>query len=568
VVTPPYLNGHAISKEPDYRMNQQLIYSEIPAAPKFTTQALMPSQGSTPSQMFTNSSVTLVNTNANHPSPNRNALNSEQDATVKAELSITAAAIESVRESNAVLMEQLHLLQGQNKKLQAQLDKRDKEIAQLHSQMQVMIKKRQAVASQASAPVPSEQSSNYWSLLLLLALAAGGGFAYWYLKLRDSEVKEAPYVPSALNEPQILKVSDKLISEQNIEESSQSLSEPAVSEPIKTINIHPSKDSVDDASDNITEKTSVHSESLASTEKNTSSQSISYEPLDIKGAVPDDINKMSNQPHNDSQELSEEPVYELSSKETLKNNKINDLVPNDPSEENNVLSEVSPQPSPLASDKIKTVENKADEESPSFDLEFESGLHQLIPEVTSPKATVSDKKEYDDQTLDFVSSPLVDQNIKTDNKEDITKSPETISDQGAVPLDEITLDTQKIDFNPVPVSEKESTDKDFDPSIADFFADNNLNENKEDHNSINKLSNEQDEQKVSSAEEDMTDPLQKTSHPLKSKAALDTLLSLAKTYIGMDDTDSAISSLGEVMEFGNKTQKAEAKKLLDEIKSK
>lgn len=55
---------------------------------------------------------------------------------------------------------------------------------------------------------------------------------------------------------------------------------------------------------------------------------------------------------------------------------------------------------------------------------------------------------------------------------------------------------------------------------------------------------------------------------LKSQKALDTLLALAKTYIGMEDIESALNSLNEVMEHGSKSQKAEAQRLIDEIHGK
>ncbi|HHT0607927.1 TPA: FimV/HubP family polar landmark protein, partial [Legionella anisa] len=55
---------------------------------------------------------------------------------------------------------------------------------------------------------------------------------------------------------------------------------------------------------------------------------------------------------------------------------------------------------------------------------------------------------------------------------------------------------------------------------------------------------------------------------LKSQKALDTLLALAKTYIGMEDIESALNSLNEVMEHGSKSQKEEAQRLIDEIHGK
>jgi pilus assembly protein FimV len=56
--------------------------------------------------------------------------------------------------------------------------------------------------------------------------------------------------------------------------------------------------------------------------------------------------------------------------------------------------------------------------------------------------------------------------------------------------------------------------------------------------------------------------------PAKSKAALETLLALAKTYIDMGDIETAKQSLEEVLDFGSKTQKLEAKRLLATLGSR
>lgn len=55
---------------------------------------------------------------------------------------------------------------------------------------------------------------------------------------------------------------------------------------------------------------------------------------------------------------------------------------------------------------------------------------------------------------------------------------------------------------------------------------------------------------------------------LKNTKALDTLIALAKTYMGMEDTESALHSLNEVLEHGTESQKEEAQRLINEIKGK
>ncbi len=56
--------------------------------------------------------------------------------------------------------------------------------------------------------------------------------------------------------------------------------------------------------------------------------------------------------------------------------------------------------------------------------------------------------------------------------------------------------------------------------------------------------------------------------PTKSKVALETLLSLAETYIGMDDIEAARQSLEEVLEHGSEAQRLEAQRMLDTLPPK
>jgi pilus assembly protein FimV len=60
-------------------------------------------------------------------------------------------------------------------------------------------------------------------------------------------------------------------------------------------------------------------------------------------------------------------------------------------------------------------------------------------------------------------------------------------------------------------------------------------------------------------------PENDTEKPVKSKAALETLLALSKTYIEMDDIETAKQSLQEVLDGGNEKQRKAAEQLLDEL---
>jgi len=56
-----------------------------------------------------------------------------------------------------------------------------------------------------------------------------------------------------------------------------------------------------------------------------------------------------------------------------------------------------------------------------------------------------------------------------------------------------------------------------------------------------------------------------TAEPLKSKIALDIMFDLAHKYIVVGDTEAGRQSLIEILEYGTASQKAKAKKLLQQL---
>lgn len=116
-----------------------------------------------------------------NPLPHLLPANAVPNETLKAEISITTAAVDSLRESNSALMEQLHVMQTENKNLHTQLEARDKEIKLISNQIQVMKKERMALEAANS----SQNSGSSWPWLFLLMLVGGGGaaaFGYWKRK--------------------------------------------------------------------------------------------------------------------------------------------------------------------------------------------------------------------------------------------------------------------------------------------------------------------------------------------------------------------------------------------------
>ncbi|KTD67646.1 FimV protein [Legionella santicrucis] len=176
VLSPPYMIGQTSN------INLPIEYSQIPPVPKFSDSTLPVSNQTQPES----TSVSLL------PSlENQKQISYEQSKTLNAEISITTAAVDSLRESNALLTEQLSLLQTHNKKLQKQLDVRDKEIASLHKQIQMLIQER--IAGQNSSGFFNGMLFNLGSLIILLLIATGAGsIAFYYFKHREEKKNNIP----------------------------------------------------------------------------------------------------------------------------------------------------------------------------------------------------------------------------------------------------------------------------------------------------------------------------------------------------------------------------------------
>ncbi|MBI2786642.1 MAG: fimbrial protein FimV, partial [Legionella longbeachae] len=164
VLSPPYTISQTFNAYP------VVEYSQIPPVPKFA-DTIIPSF---------NQSTLLPSLKQ------QKQMRTEQGRTLKAEISITTAAVDSLRESNALLIEQLNFLQTQNKKLQKQLEVRDKELHVVRNQLHIMMKERIATAGQTSSS--NDTSSNFWLLFILLFAAVGsGGIAFYYFKRREQK---------------------------------------------------------------------------------------------------------------------------------------------------------------------------------------------------------------------------------------------------------------------------------------------------------------------------------------------------------------------------------------------
>ncbi len=421
VLAPPYITGQVSPVTP-------VAYSQIPPAPKFP--------GATASMLNQNLPEFIMPSSI--PSLEKQ-VSPEQSRTLKAEISITTAAVDSLRESNALLTEQLSLLQAQNKKLQKQLDVRDKELQLTRKQIQTLMKEHIAIAGQRSATNISNQTDDFWILLILLFVAGGGCIAaFYYFKQRDLRKKQSPITTGSST----LIASSHPASTQSIMSSKEEL---VRKEPLEEV------------------KSELKSEPGLSPESHSEFKSepgLNVEPelktrteleLDSTLAISSPMEKMNieSDVSCESTATDEEPLLEII-----------------PAEEEN-------ESSIQTNEEQKSLKDKSDNL-----LEFESGLHYLLTEKPATKEN---------------------------------NAQEQISDEG--------------------------NGLDFTFSVADI-------------------------------EQTQKDDESKKLINLKNQKALDTLLALAKTYIGMEDTESALNSLNEVMEHGSKSQKEETQRLIDAIHEK
>lgn len=566
----PYTGGAPVI-QPQPMKEQQVLNSEIPAVPHVGTSSI-PSTGT--AQLINANSAVHID-NQTQSNQNTKAQQNEEDSTAKAEIAITTAAIESVRESNALLMEQLHLLQDQNKTLQKQLAKRDKDMELMRTQMQVIMKERLSAAAQTSTPPEEEGSSSYvWPFLFLLLIAAGGGgYAFWFFKRKEDEVDDAypistPLAPtpkSTEDEPPTIQKMESsfapLLTAMPEEASNSSELEPVPQEeqpvelpeeipqpeelpkelppeelPSTPIELPPTPEEIPEehAEVRITPELTVPAEreedsiemtleSLSSTEETISISNNEAEVDFFKAIdIPVTDEKPAHLKSNTLQTVDEEPLEAIEFSAT-------------------------PTPEVVETTSVLSEAESVDDGEPL--LEFESGLHQNVDEKTNNIATEDDPNQL--EGIDFVSSWTPESSrtiINIDNQPPVNlELDSTVTDFFSDSAE--SSETEAKTETEVPAASKEIQEE------SAFLADFTDSVNQEEPIAIEMAAEE-------ASEDTETPPL------VKSEKAFDTLLALAKTYIGMDDFDSAQPALEEIVQYGSATQKEEAARLLDEIKNK
>lgn len=382
-------------------------------------------------------------------------------AKIKAEMDIATSAIESVREANALLIDQLRSLQADNKRLQQQLAKREQAMDELREQIRVIIA-RQGVGGQVSQQSLTAEQGSVWPwILFLLILGTGGGFAYWWLRVRPK-----PEEPTS----------------------------PPVNVMIAPIS--PAAESKEAVESEIKEEKATPSEKIV----------VPKQEDEVLVNAPDIETK--NVPPVEEPTL-EEPKPAVLEKKDSEEEHLLEFEPASAMEE-------KPLPAKVKEKKAKAAEKENDDQGLEFVVEPIEPPAKEKPEPKSKQSKKTEKKvsdlEKEDEGLAFVITPIEPEKEMPPAKKSKKKVEEEIDDEG-------------LEFVLEPEVEEESPTK--------------------------KQAKNQDQEAG--------------SKPVKSNVALDTLLGLAKAYIGMEDYEAARQSLEEVLEHGNDKQKLEAKSLLKEV---
>ena len=422
---------------------------------------------------------------------------------------------------NSVVQSQLVALQSKNKKTQ-ELAEKNKAVHSIRHQLSSSGKNQPKQA----APLPNSSSDDLffsnWPLWALLALLIGGSLCAWRLKKKKQLEEEDVMNATSESESFITKLEptvDIFEPQAEVLETQAEISEQAfhrAQEP--ELENKPVTDSEPLPTNRPLSKLIAEQEALGHLEhRNIESQSTNKDLLDTpitESSAQERVTDFEPPEKHDAAIIEEDvknqaPVKKQARKEKKKN---------DPLLEENIKSEPNEQSA--------VSDSKVDEA-----ITFEPGLHKLIEKNPSPPASTPTEDNSSVNAIDYVPT----ENFK---KQDISL-------EQATPVNPQDSTVKPIDFTQKRKPAKEKKELKIDESLMDFFTE------KDDERQ------EKNENKVG-----QDDPLN------KSIKALDTLLDLAKTYMSMDDFESARHSLHEVEAHGNEAQQEEAKRILNEIKDK
>lgn len=502
----------------------------------------------------------------------------EQLTTSQAEISIAVAAIESIREANSSLVDQLHVVQKQNKNLEIQLKKSNSELSSLRAQMQLLINQRKGFFSDGAATESGDSSSSIWPYFLLLLAASAGGFAYWYFKGRDkaplasdsalaisssqlnldrsklATVTDETQIPSAIDSKENTSGTGELLNTVNQDIAAPSLPMPEAGSVLQPAD-KPQELEQQEGDKDLSQDTHIL-DSLAAMSINNQAQTESIVDLskEVKGASKAKKKSKVKESFTKEQLVPEQPNQtSISIDELSKDNNpvplniVEGISPNiDYVSEDLLQKDVSIVEEPSATDAHPNEPDSGENHL----LEFESGLHHLIPEQPEANSISS-----------FIAESASEANA-IDFPSKNTHSEVHASKEEHLPTQDLSFEADFFAQNEIKLNEPPiEKNIEVDDSISQFFIENGLDEPDKLESGVEPVALDIP---VSS---DIVSAVNDESL-LKSKKALDTLLALAKTYLSMDDIESARHSLEEVLAHGSKEQQKEAQALLAEIKDK
>ncbi len=591
VIFPPYINNS--TKNSKIKESDTTYFeSKIVPLPKFNLETpSLPNDAASlpaPEVFFTTSNTTIPSIT---PKSSKNlAAQKSNNIAISAGLGVTLAALDTVRTENSLIKDQLDKLKAANNQLQQQVKKQQKAMAILQEQLKVIMQERQGLHAQTSSLNSSDSFPwLYWLLMGGSSIVILYGLLYWlWLRHREAEEEElnedaetTVIVPPTVNNSykKTSPESDYSQANASITELDKSTS-PTKNSPVEPLTVQ--KMQAHSAPITEVEPTAIiktdndkeqlknpHSEAIDLSQQEKAVEIKHSNPalssLDNTDKVSDDEASIANNqviekqqssisqapraPAESAKEVSIEEVNNSikkanSSSEMNLTKNATSGIKNKPHQDANYVaneleSDIGQDPLMPNDESFNEIQQPTDSHMPyklnneeDYAVDFEPGLDKLIK--PKPKQMIRDE-----QSLDFVIDDQIEDLLKNIKPKTDANSAKT---ETSVPLaTDPSLDTTK-------------------DTVNENLSDSHETLNTEETGSINQMKSEN-----STAENANTENLSSDSQLVKSQTALNTLLSLAETYIAMEDFESAEQSLEEVIKFGNAEQKVQAEKLLQQL---